>query len=104
MPLCHKNLMHQLLKMRVRPYYLYQCDISPGIEHFRTSVAKGIEIIELLRGHTSGLAVPLFSIYFGTEEQKQKYVPKLASGGYLGAFALTESNAGSDPKLFRFIT
>jgi len=57
-----KDLVHQLLKMRVRPYYLYQCDISPGIEHFRTPVAKGIEILELLRGHTSGLAVPTYVI------------------------------------------
>lgn len=61
-PYVIKDLVHQLLQMRVRPYYLYQCDLSPGIEHFRTSVAKGIEIIELLRGHTSGLAVPTFVI------------------------------------------
>lgn len=61
-PYIIKDLMHELLKMRVRPYYLYQCDLSPGIEHFRTSVAKGIEIIELLRGHTSGLAVPTFVV------------------------------------------
>ncbi|AGL01178.1 lysine 2,3-aminomutase [Desulfoscipio gibsoniae] len=61
-PYVIKDLMHQLLKMRVRPYYLYQCDISSGIEHFRTSIAKGIEIIELLRGHTSGLAVPTYVI------------------------------------------
>jgi len=47
---------------RIRPYYLYQCDLSPGIEHFRTRVATGIEIMERLRGHTSGLAVPTFVI------------------------------------------
>jgi len=56
------KLMHLLVKMRVRPYYLYQCDLSEGLEHFRTSVAKGIEIIELLRGHTSGFAVPTYVI------------------------------------------
>lgn len=57
-----KKLMHLLLKMRVRPYYLYQCDLVEGVEHYRTSVAKGIEIIEMLRGHTSGLAVPTYVI------------------------------------------
>ncbi len=61
-PFIIKNLMHLLVKMRVRPYYLYQCDLSAGLEHFRTSVAKGIEIIELLRGHTSGFAVPTYVI------------------------------------------
>ena len=57
-----KRLMQLMLTIRVRPYYLYQCDLSQGIEHFRTSVAKGIEIIENLRGHTTGLAVPQFCI------------------------------------------
>lgn len=57
-----KALVHLLVKNRVRPYYIYQCDLSRGIEHFRTSVAKGIEIIEGLRGHTSGFAVPTYVI------------------------------------------
>ncbi len=57
-----KKLMHELVKMRVRPYYIYQCDLSTGIEHFRTPVSKGIEIIENLRGHTSGYAVPTFVV------------------------------------------
>jgi len=57
-----KKLIHGLVKNRVRPYYLYQCDLSNGIEHFRTSVSKGIEIIENLRGHTSGYAVPTYVI------------------------------------------
>jgi lysine 2,3-aminomutase len=48
--------------MRVRPYYLYQCDLSAGIEHFRTTISKGIEIMELLRGHTSGYAVPTYVV------------------------------------------
>jgi len=48
--------------VRVRPYYIYQCDLSRGIAHFRTPVSKGIEIIESLRGHTSGLAVPQFVV------------------------------------------
>ncbi len=57
-----KKLMHQLVLNRVRPYYIYQCDLSQGIEHFRTSVSKGIEIIESLRGHTSGYAVPTYVV------------------------------------------
>jgi len=57
-----KKLVHQLVKMRVRPYYIYQCDLSMGLEHFRTPVSKGIEIIENLRGHTSGYAVPTFVV------------------------------------------
>lgn len=57
-----KKLVHGLVKMRVRPYYIYQCDLSMGLEHFRTPVSKGIEIIEGLRGHTSGYAVPTFVV------------------------------------------
>jgi len=57
-----KELVHRLLLMRVRPYYLYQCDLVEGAGHFRTPVAKGIEIIEGLRGHTSGFAVPTFVV------------------------------------------
>ncbi len=57
-----KKLMQQLVKIRVRPYYIYQCDLSMGLEHFRTPVSKGIEIIEALRGHTSGYAVPTFVV------------------------------------------
>lgn len=57
-----KRLVHSLVKMRVRPYYIYQCDLSMGLEHFRTPVSKGIEIIEGLRGHTSGYAVPTFVV------------------------------------------
>jgi len=57
-----KDLVHGLLKMRVRPYYLYQCDPISGSAHFRTTVAKGLEIMEGLRGHTSGYAVPTYVI------------------------------------------
>jgi len=57
-----KRLLHELVMMRVRPYYLYQCDLVPGAGQFRTPVAKGIEIIEALRGHTSGFAIPTFVI------------------------------------------
>ena len=61
-PVVMKKLMHELVKARVRPYYIYQCDLSMGLEHFRTPVSKGIEIIEALRGHTSGYAVPTFVV------------------------------------------
>ncbi|MDK2562013.1 lysine 2,3-aminomutase [Romboutsia sedimentorum] len=57
-----KKLVNDLVKIRVRPYYIYQCDLSNGIEHFRTPVSKGIEIIEGLRGHTSGYCVPTFVV------------------------------------------
>lgn len=57
-----RNLVHALVKNRVRPYYIYQCDLSMGLKHFRTPVSKGIEIIESLRGHTSGFAVPTFVV------------------------------------------
>lgn len=57
-----KKLVRKLVQNRVRPYYLYQCDLSIGLSHFRTPVSKGIEIIEGLRGHTSGFAVPTFVI------------------------------------------
>jgi lysine 2,3-aminomutase len=57
-----KHLCQGLMKMRVRPYYLYQCDPVRGAEHFRTPISKGIEIIEGLRGHTSGLAIPTYVV------------------------------------------
>ena len=57
-----KRLFHGLLKNRVRPYYVYQCDPISGSSHFRTSVAKGLEIIAGLRGHTTGYGVPTFVI------------------------------------------
>lgn len=57
-----RQLVHELVRMRVRPYYLYQCDLVEGAGGFRTPVAKGIEIIEGLRGHTSGYAVPEFIV------------------------------------------
>ncbi|MDY0024262.1 MAG: lysine 2,3-aminomutase [Candidatus Izemoplasmatales bacterium] len=57
-----RKLVQRLAYIRVRPYYIYQCDLSLGIEHFRTPVSKGIEIIEGLRGHTSGFCVPTFVV------------------------------------------
>lgn len=57
-----KKLVQKLVQNRVRPYYIYQCDMSEGLSHFRTSVGKGIEIMESLRGHTSGFAVPTYVV------------------------------------------
>lgn len=61
-PAIIKKLMQKLLTVRVRPYYLFQCDLAKGISHFRTPVKKGLEIIESLRGYTSGYAVPTYVI------------------------------------------
>src|SRR5690606_17015792 len=57
-----RALFHGLLKIRVRPYYLYQCDPISGSGHFRTSVARGVELIGGLRGYTTGYAVPHFVV------------------------------------------
>ncbi len=61
-PRIMKSLLHKLVQNRVRPYYLYQCDLSEGLSHFRTPVGKGIEIMESLVGHTSGFARPTYVI------------------------------------------
>jgi len=61
-PHIQRKLAHDLVRIRVRPYYLYQCDLVHGAGHFRTPIGKGIEIIESLRGHTSGFAVPTFVV------------------------------------------
>lgn len=57
-----RQLVHELVKIRVRPYYLYQCDLVAGAGHFRTTVSRGMEIMEGLRGHTSGYAVPTYVV------------------------------------------
>lgn len=61
-PRIMKRLVHKLVHNRVRPYYLFQCDLSEGLSHFRTPIGKGIEIMESLIGHTSGLAVPTYVV------------------------------------------
>jgi lysine 2,3-aminomutase len=57
-----KRLMHQLLLARIKPYYLYQADLTKGTNHFRTTVETGLMIMKALQGHTSGMAVPHFVI------------------------------------------
>ena len=61
-PYIMKKLVHELLRIRVRPYYIYQCDLATGTEHFRTSVGTGIQIIEKLRGYTTGYAIPTYVV------------------------------------------
>ncbi len=61
-PSIMKLLVQKLMMIRVKPYYIYQCDLSKGISHFRTSITKGMEIMENLRGHTTGMAVPTFVV------------------------------------------
>jgi lysine 2,3-aminomutase len=61
-PRIMRALVHKLVANRVRPYYLYQCDLSEGLSHFRTPVGKGIEILENLIGHTSGFCIPTYVI------------------------------------------
>jgi lysine 2,3-aminomutase len=61
-PRIMRSLVHKMVQNRVRPYYLYQCDLSEGLSHFRTPVGKGIEIMESLIGHTSGFCVPTYVI------------------------------------------
>jgi lysine 2,3-aminomutase len=57
-----RKLVHELVKIRVRPYYLYQCDLVAGSGHMRTTISRGIEIMEGLRGHTSGYAIPTYVV------------------------------------------
>lgn len=61
-PRIMRTLVHKLVANRVRPYYMYQCDLTTGLTHFRTPIGKGIEIIENLIGHTSGFAVPTYVV------------------------------------------
>jgi lysine 2,3-aminomutase len=75
-----KRLMQQLVEMRVRPYYLYQCDPVSGTSHFRTPVSKGLQIIRNLRGHTTGYAVPTFAIDAPGGGGKVPLLPEYAMG------------------------
>jgi lysine 2,3-aminomutase len=81
-PYTMRDLVQGLMKIRVRPYYLYLCDQVMGAEHFRTSVGEGIEIIEFLRGHTSGLAVPQFVMDAPGGGGKVPLMPNYILGNY----------------------
>lgn len=100
-----KTLMHGLLKNRVKPYYLYQCDPISGSAHFRTPVSKGVELIRGLRGHTTGYAVPTFVVDAPKGGGKIPIAPDYVSG-YDGTDLLLQSYDGgtyrypdSGPKL-----
>ena len=105
-PKVMKKLMQKLLQIRVKPYYIYQCDLSQGIEHFRTPVSRGLEIMEALRGHTSGLAVPTFVVDApgggGKTPLSPNYLVSMAEGkiimrNYEGKiFAYTEPGYDAD--------
>ncbi|MDR1744491.1 MAG: KamA family radical SAM protein, partial [Planctomycetota bacterium] len=75
-----RGLMTGLMRMRVRPYYLYQCDPILGSEHFRTPVSKGLEMIQALRGHVSGYAVPQYVIDAPGGGGKIPLLPEYAQG------------------------
>ncbi len=91
-----RRLMHSLMKMRVKPYYLYQCDPITGSQHFRTTVAKGVEIIRSLRGHTSGYAVPTYVIDAPGGGGKIPIAPDYVAGkDAAGNLRLTNYEGGS---------
>jgi lysine 2,3-aminomutase len=77
-----RELVQGLMRIRVRPYYLYLCDQVMGAEHFRTSIGEGIEIMEFLRGHTSGLAVPQFVMDVPGGGGKVPLAPNYVLGHY----------------------
>lgn len=108
------QLVHDLVRVRVRPYYLYQCDLVAGAGHFRTPVAKGVEIIEGLRGHTSGYAVPTFVVDAPGGGGKIPVMPNyvLSQGehsvalrnyeGYMTRYEEPEQYASHDPQTCSF--
>ena len=93
-----KRLVHGLLKIRVKPYYLYQCDPIPGSSHFRTPVSKGLEVIRGLRGFTTGYAVPTYVIDAPGGGGKIPLLPEYVEGRE-GGDLLLRNYAG---KLFRY--
>ena len=109
-PAIMKKLFHELLKTRVRPYYIYQCDPVKGTAHFRTPVAAGLAIIEKLRGHTTGYAVPTFVVDGpgggGKIPLMPNYVVSVKHGvwtlrNFAGKlFTYTEEGGGSESRTF----
>lgn len=79
-PLIMKRLTHRLLSIRIRPYYLFQCDLAKGTSHFWTPLSKGLEIIRGLQGHTSGLCVPHFAIDLPGGGGKVPFLPEYVKG------------------------
>jgi lysine 2,3-aminomutase len=82
------RLVHGQLHIRVRPYYLYQCDPIPGSSHFRTPISKGLEIIQGMRGYTTGYAVPTYVVDAPGGGGKIPLLPEYAIGWENGALLL----------------
>lgn len=109
-----RKLVQDLLRIRVRPYYLYQCDLVQGAGHFRTPISKGIEIIEGLRGHTSGLAVPTYVVDEPAGGGKIPVMPDYVISqsdrrivlrnyeGFISTYVEPEEYHGHDPKTCPF--
>ena len=109
-----RELVQKLTRIRVRPYYLYQCDLVEGAGHFRTPVAKGVEIMEGLRGHTSGYAVPQFIVDAPGGGGKIPVMPNYALSasdhkvilrnyeGYVTTYEEPTDYQGHDPKTCKF--
>jgi len=93
-----KQLVHRLLKIRVRPYYLYQCDPIPGSAHFRTSIQKGLDMIQGLRGHTSGYAIPHYVVDAPGGGGKIPLLPDYYQG-HAGGYTILRNY---QDKLFRY--
>ena len=105
-----KELCHKLVMNRVRPYYLYQCDLVHGAGHFRTPVATGIEIMEALRGHTSGYSIPTYVVDAPGGGGKIPVMPNYVISqsadrvvmrnyeGYISAYMQPEQYTRHDPK------
>jgi lysine 2,3-aminomutase len=105
-----KELCHKLVINRVRPYYLYQCDLVQGAGHFRTPVSVGIEIMEALRGHTSGYAIPTYVIDAPGGGGKIPVMPNYVISqsvervvvrnyeGYMSAYTQPEQYTRHDPR------
>ena len=91
-PAVMRRLMHGLVRMRCRPYYLYNCDLSLGLSHFRTPVETGLRIIESLQGHTSGYAIPLFVVDAPDGGGKIPILPNHVTGQRRGALRLRSYN------------
>ncbi|MBI3008772.1 MAG: lysine 2,3-aminomutase, partial [Candidatus Omnitrophica bacterium] len=87
-PYIMKRLMHELLKIRVRPYYIYQCDPVRGTSHFRTTIADGINIMEKLRGHTSGYGVPTYVVDAPGGGGKIPVAPNYVASQKIGVWTL----------------
>jgi lysine 2,3-aminomutase len=109
-----RKLVQDLVRIRVRPYYLYQCDLVEGAGHFRTPVAKGIEIMEGLRGHTSGFAVPTYLIDAPGGGGKIPVLPDYLISqsdhkvilrnyeGYISSYEEPENYKSHDPKTCKY--